>query len=50
MPVPVWCEYVFNGVGKFGDTRLFDYARGTLQRVRKPEDAPYEILSTLPSF
>jgi hypothetical protein len=37
-------------MGKFGDTGLFDNARGTLQSVREAQDAAYEVRSRLPSL
>jgi hypothetical protein len=50
MPVPVWCEYVFKGVGKLGDARLLNHAGGTLERVCEAQETPYEILPTFPSL
>src|SRR3984893_13201243 len=50
MPVPVWCEGVFNGVRKLGNTRLLKPARGTLERVREAQEMAYEILPTFSSF
>ena len=37
-------ECVFDGVGKFGDSRLLDHAGGAFQRMRKAQDTPNKIL------